>query len=163
MCSEIQTMSSGRPTEIFTIPQNGPKRQVNIQKGEIERDTMKTITAGQEEEVVKVQITLTAKETETLKGKRVITNVRKDNFLRGHEVVEGDGHAVRRGEAGVAIGAQPVAVAEVPLGREVEVENDPAAEAEIVEFVAELLFKILVDIKISCLPELLHTRDLPVP
>lgn len=102
--SKIQIMNSGKPTEIFTFPLTGLKRQVKTLKGEIDWGTMKNIIADQEEGTVKVLIIHTIKEMENLKEKNLIISVRKVMFLRNWTVVEGKGHTVKRKD-GIATGA----------------------------------------------------------
>ncbi|KAJ6667539.1 hypothetical protein lerEdw1_016660 [Lerista edwardsae] len=137
MYSEIPTMSSGKPTEIFIFPLSGLNRQVKTLTEEIEWDTMKNIIAGQGEGAIQAQIILTTKEMENLKGKRVITSIRKGTLLRGHEVEEDGGHTARRKEEGVVTGAQLGVAAEVLLGQGVEAERGLAAEEEIAELFLE--------------------------
>lgn len=66
---------------------------------------MKNIIAGQGEGPIQAQIILTTKEMENLKGKRVITSIRKGTLPRGQEVEEDGGHTARRKEGGVVTGA----------------------------------------------------------
>lgn len=138
MYSEIPTMSSGKPTEICTFLLSGLNRQVKTLKREIERDTMKNTIEGPGEGAIQVQIILTTEEMENLKGKRVITSTRKGTLVRGQEVVEDDGHTVRRKEDGVVTGAGLAVAVEVPLGQGVEAERGLAAEEEIVELLLEM-------------------------
>lgn len=133
MYSEIQTMSFGKPTEIFTFPLNGLSRQVKTLNEEIAWVTMKNIIAGQGEEKAQVQVSLT-KEMENLRGKGIFTSIRESTFLRGPKVVGEDDHTVRRKEDRVVTGAGHGVVAEVPLGQGVEAKGDPAVEKKIVEF-----------------------------
>lgn len=131
MYSKIQTMSSGRPTEISMFPLNGPNVLVKTLKGEIDQATMTNIITGPGEETVRIQI-MPTKEMESQRGKRVISIRRKGIFLRLRGVMEDESLAVRR-DRGVATGVGHVVVVEVPLGQGVEAGKGPVAEEEIVE------------------------------
>lgn len=138
MYSEIQTMSSGKPTGTYIFLQNGLISWLKTLKGEAELAIVRTITASQGDGAAPARIVLT-EEMESQRGKRVVAKARKGAGPADQGAGKEGGHAVggRKGEAVVA--AEAIAVlavtveAEVPLGPEVGAKRDRTAEEKIMK------------------------------
>lgn len=140
--SKIQTTSFGRPIETYVFLLNGLISCLKTLRGETDRATVTTITAGPGEGAARARTTPTA-EMENLREKRIATKTRGGTGRGGREVERGGDltAGAGRGETAVAAGvtvghtagAEAGAGAGVPLNPGAGVKRDQAAEEKIMK------------------------------
>lgn len=137
--SKIQTTSFGRPTETYVFLLNGLISCLKTLRGETDRATVMTITAGPGEGAAPAQ-TIPTEGTENPRGKRTAAKTSDGTGRRGRGAGRGGGLTAGAGRGGAAAAAGATvghaagaAGAGVPLDPGAGVKRDRAAEEKIVK------------------------------